>query len=220
MWEWHSSALWTWTGFLGTLHFRLRSSSCFFYSVWYKSDLWWQLRYTQQIKKEIGHFSTCCFFFKNANAITFIVVYIFNTGRFEIVSFNFESQFLNVSLSFFFLVFLKMLLLGVFFNLLTASAEFWLYDYYTDIIPLYFVNQQFPSFPYKEMLQWSFLIFVQWNIKGNRSDDIECGLFGCFFGSYLDNQGKKAQCPGNIYCVHHGRGGEEEQAVYKMLLIL
>lgn len=49
-------------------------------------------------------------FFKFANAITFIVVYIFNTGRFEILSFNFESQFVNLSVSFF-LVFLKMLLL-------------------------------------------------------------------------------------------------------------
>lgn len=49
-----------------------------------------------------------------------------------------------------------------------------------DIIPLYFVNQHFPSFPYKEMLQLSFLISVQWNIKGNRNDDIECDLFGCF----------------------------------------
>lgn len=39
-------------------------------------------------------------------------------------------------------------------------------------------------------------------------------------GSYLDNQGKKAQCPGNIYYVHLGRGGEEEQTVYEMLLIL
>lgn len=41
-------------------------------------------------RKEIGHFSTCCFLKRKifANAITFIVVYIFNTGRLEIVSFN------------------------------------------------------------------------------------------------------------------------------------
>lgn len=108
-------------------------------------------------------------------------MYIFNDGRFEIVSFTFKFQFLNVSLSFF-LVFLKMLLLGFKKKkiLLQHLQNFDLYDYYTDIIPVYFVNQQFPLFPRKEMLQLSFLIFVQWNIKGNRKDDNEYGLFGCF----------------------------------------
>lgn len=54
-------------------------------------------------------------FLKNANAITFIVVYIFNNGRYEIVSFNVESQFLNVSLSFFSCVF-KNFAVGFFFS--------------------------------------------------------------------------------------------------------
>lgn len=57
--------------------------------------------------KEIGHFPPAVFY---ANAITFIVVYIFNTGKFEIVSFNFESQFLNVSLFLFSCVFKTLLL--------------------------------------------------------------------------------------------------------------
>lgn len=52
---------------------------------------------------------------KKANAITFIVVYIFNTGRFEIMSFNVESQFPNVSLSYFH-VFLNLLLLELIYQ--------------------------------------------------------------------------------------------------------
>lgn len=62
-----------------------------------------ELRFTQEIKYKLAFFHLL--FFKkekeNPNTITFIVVYIFNTGRFEIVSFNAESQFLNVSLSFY-----------------------------------------------------------------------------------------------------------------------
>lgn len=49
--------------------------------------------------------------------------------------------------------------------------KFCLYIYYTEVIP-YFVNQHFPPLvTYQEMLQLSFLIFVQWNIKGNRKVD-------------------------------------------------
>lgn len=70
------------------------------------------VRYTRQTKNKIGNFFHLLFFLF-ANAITFIVVYIFNTGRFEIVSFNFESQFVNVSLSFFSCVF-KNVAVGVF----------------------------------------------------------------------------------------------------------
>lgn len=81
-------------------------------------------RFSQQIEKKTQHrpiFSPAVFL-KHANAITFIVVYIFNTGKFEIVSFNFESRFLNVSLSFS-LMFFKRFLLD-FFYVPTASAEF------------------------------------------------------------------------------------------------
>lgn len=60
---------------------------------------------TVRLTGQIGHFfpPNCCFFMREkkiANAITFIVVYIFNTGKFEMMSFNIESQFPNVTLSF------------------------------------------------------------------------------------------------------------------------
>lgn len=93
------------TGFLGTLHFRLRSSTFF---TLFDIKVTCDGSEIYSTKKEIGHFPPAVFF--NANAITFIVVYIFNTGKFEIVSFKFESQFLNVSLFLFSCVF-KMLLL-------------------------------------------------------------------------------------------------------------
>lgn len=81
------------TGFLRTLHFRLRFSTFFFTLFDIKVTCDGSEIYSTN--KEIGHFPPAVFY---ANAITFIVVYIFNTGKFEIVSFDFESQFLNVSL--------------------------------------------------------------------------------------------------------------------------
>lgn len=87
------------------------------------------------------------------------------------------------------------------------------------MISVYFVNQQFPSFPYKEMLQLSFLIFVQWNIKGNRKDDIKCGVLVVSW-QLLRQSGKKHSVQVIFINVHRGRGGKEEQTVYEMLRIL
>lgn len=80
----------------------------------------------------------------------------------------------------------------------------------TDIICVNFVNQQLPLIS----LQGGVTIvipyfFVQWNIKGNREDDIMCGLFCCFLA--VRQSGKKAKCPGNIYYIHRGRIEKEEQ---------
>lgn len=132
-------------GFLGTLHFRLRFYRVlffvlFFYSVWYIKKKWLiAVTFTREKNTNWPFFHLL--FLKNANAITFIVVYIFNNGRCEIVSFNVESQFLNVSLSFFSCFFFNFAV-GFFFSL-TTSAEIWLYNYYTDIFCLFYE----PAFP-------------------------------------------------------------------------
>lgn len=80
------------------------------------------------------------------------------------------------------------------------------------------MNQQFPSFPCKEMLQLSFLIFVQWNIKGNRN--MECALFWLFLGSYLDNQGKMHSVQVIFIMYILGGVGRKNKQVCEMLLIL
>lgn len=50
------------------------------------------VKYTGQVKITNWPFFILLFFKKFDNAIAFIVVYIFNTGRFEIMSFNFEPS--------------------------------------------------------------------------------------------------------------------------------
>lgn len=156
-------------GFLGTLHFRLRFYRVlffvlFFYSVWYIKKKWLiAVTFTREKNTNWPFFHLL--FLKNANAITFIVVYIFNNGRCEIVSFNVESQFLNVSLSFFSCFFFNFAV-GFFF--LKQHLQKFDYIITTQTYFVYFMNQHFPSFPYTEMLQLSFLIFVQCNIKGKR----------------------------------------------------
>lgn len=70
------------------------------------------------------------------------------------------------------------------------------------------------------MLQLSFLIFVQWNIKGNRNNDMECALFWLFLGSYLDNQGKMHSVQVIFIMYILGGVGRKNKRVCEMLLIL
>lgn len=94
------------------------------------------------------------------------------------MSFNFESQFLNVSL-FFFVAFFKMLFQRfLLFCFLTFNSI-------CGVLTVYLPHKCYslfcePTFPHNPLSGDVTIVipyFVQWNIKGNRNDDIRCGLF-------------------------------------------
>lgn len=115
------------------------------------------------------------------NAILFIFVYILSTQKDWIVSFYWYwiyncPCFCLLELACF-LYFV--LAVGISFSSLNGICRrltFWLSDYCKEVIPFSYVIQQFPTplFPHKEMLQLSFLNFVQRDKKGIRFVIVYC----------------------------------------------
>lgn len=95
------------------------------------------------------------------------------------MSFNFESQFLNVSL-FFFVAFFKMP-----FQRFLFCFVFLTFNSICGVLTVYLPHKRYslfcePTFPLNSLSGDVTIVipfFVQWNIKGNRNDDIRCGLF-------------------------------------------